>query len=83
MCHAYQNLIYCLWIFLLFAFFQNYLFQKFLSGTLSECLTVWILIRPDRMSGLICAKTVCKDYQQMTKVAAGRQRVINGKITVT
>ena len=28
-------------------FFQNQLFQKFLSGVQSECQTVWTQIRPD------------------------------------
>ena len=56
--------------------FQNELFQKILSETLSECQTVWIQIRPDRMSGLVLVQTVCQNYQQTTKFAAGRQRVI-------
>ena len=43
-------------------FFQNYFFQKILSGTLSECQTVWI-------------QTVCKGYQQTTKVASCKERV--------
>ena len=34
-------------------FFQNELFGKILSGILSECQTVWTLIRPDDSSGLI------------------------------
>ena len=47
-------------------FFQNKLFQKIISGTLSECQTFWIQIRPDVI------QTVCKDQQQKTKFAAGR-----------
>ena len=31
----------------LLTFFQNLLFQKILSGILSECQTVWIQIRTD------------------------------------
>ena len=42
-------------------FFQNQRFRKILSGIPSECQTVWIQIRPDKM-------TVCKCYQQTTLV---------------
>ena len=41
----------------------------------SGCQTVWIQIRPDIMSGLIWVQTVCKCYQQMTKVTVSGQRV--------
>ena len=59
--------------FLQFAdFFQNQLFQKFLSVILSECRTVWIQIRPDILSGLIWIQTVCKGYQQTTLVDRDR-----------
>ena len=47
-------------------YFQNQLFRKFLSGIPSECQMVWILIRPDVLSGLIWVKTICKDHQQTT-----------------
>ena len=43
--------------------FQNYLL-KMLSGTLSECQTVWIQIRTDLLSVLIWVQTVCKGYRQ-------------------
>ena len=33
--------------------FQNYFFQKILSGTLSKSQTVWIQIKPDKMSSKI------------------------------
>ena len=62
-------------------FFQNQLFQKILSeipillGIPSENLTVWIQIRPNILSGLIWVQTVCKDLQQMKKVAASKGRV--------
>ena len=49
-------------------FFQNQLFGKIISGISSECQTVWILIRPDILSGLILVQTVCKGYQQTTLV---------------
>ena len=52
----------------LLIFFQNYFFQKILSGISSECQTVWIQIRPDSLSGLIWVQTVCKGYQQTTLV---------------
>ena len=39
------------------------------------CQTVWIKIRPDILSCLIWVLTVCKSYQQMTKVIASWQRV--------
>ena len=39
------------------------------SGMPLECQTVWIRIMPDFMSGLIWPdQTVCKCYQQATKV---------------
>ena len=41
-------------------FFQNYIFRKISSGTLSECQIVWILIRTDILSVLIWVQTVCK-----------------------
>ena len=41
-------------------------FQKIISGILSECQTVWIQIRHDILSGLIWVQSVCKDYQQTT-----------------
>ena len=56
-------------------FFQNYLFQKILSGTLSECQTVWIQVRTDILSVLIWVQTVCKGYQQTTKFTASKERV--------
>ena len=47
-------------------FFQDKLFGKNLSGMPSECQTVWILVRPDILSGLIWVQTVCISYQQTT-----------------
>ena len=41
-------------------FFQNQLFRKIISGIPSECKTVWIQIRSDKMSGLIWFQTVSK-----------------------
>ena len=51
----------------LLTFFQNQIFQNILSGTLSECQTVWIQIRTNIMLVLIWVQTVCKGYQQTTK----------------
>ena len=71
MFHMYAAKLFACWVifqaFLSSAdFFQNQLFQKILSGIPSECQMVWILIRPDVLSGLIWVKTVCKDHQQTT-----------------
>ena len=59
----------------LLTFFKINFFQKFLSGTLSECETLLIQIRTDYLSVLIWFQTVYKGYQQMIKVAAGKERV--------
>ena len=55
--------------------FSKYFFQKHLSGTLSECQTVCIQIRTHVLLVLIWEQTVCKGYQQTTKVAANKKRV--------
>ena len=52
-----------------------FFFQNNLSGMPSGCQTVWIQIRPDFLSGLIWVQTVCKNYQQTTKVATSGKRV--------
>ena len=63
-------------IFLLSAdFYSKSTFSKNLLGKRSEYQTVWILIRPDILSGLIWVQTVCKGYQQMKKVATSKERV--------
>ena len=49
-------------------FFQNELFERILSEIPSECQTVWTLIRPDDLSGLIWVLTVYQGYQQTTLV---------------
>ena len=45
--------------------YQNQPFRKknSISGTLSECQTVWNQIRTDVLSVLIWIQTVCKGYQ--------------------
>ena len=47
-----------------FKFVLNSAFQYNLSGTLSECQTVWIQIRTDVLSVLIWVQTVYHGYQQ-------------------
>ena len=59
-------------------FFQNELYQKIISRTLSECQMVWIQTRTDFLSVLIWVQTVCKGYQQTTIVASSKERVIEG-----
>ena len=39
-------------------FFKINFFEKNISGMPTECQTVWILIRPDILSGLICVQSV-------------------------
>ena len=58
-------------------FFQNKLFQNFLTGTPSdsECQTAWIQIRNDRTSVLIWVQTVFKGYHQGIKIATRNERV--------
>ena len=56
-------------------FFSKLAFSKILSGALTEYQTLLTLIRTDTMSVLIQVKTVCKCYQQMTKVAASKKMV--------
>ena len=51
-------------------FFQNKLFLKKNSGTLSECQTTWIQIKTDLFSALIWVQTVCRGYKQTTKVTS-------------
>ena len=40
-----------------------------LSGIPSECQTIWIQIRPNKILGLIWAQSVCKGYHQQTPLA--------------
>ena len=47
-------------------FFQNKLFRIRILRVPSEWQTVWIQMRPDILSGLICVQIVCKGYEQMT-----------------
>ena len=67
--------LFCFCIYFYFIIFLINFFKKNLSGMPSECQTVWIQIRPDVLSGLIWVQTVCKGYQQTTKVATSGERV--------
>ena len=47
---------------LIFIKFKINVLAEIISGTPSECHTVWIQIRPDSLSGLIWVQTVCKRF---------------------
>ena len=56
-----------------FSFKMNFfkkIFQEY-----HQCQTIWIQIRPDVLSGLIRVQTVCKGYQQTTKVPTSWEKV--------
>ena len=55
----------------LLTFFQINFFKKIFQ----EHYQNWVQIRTDIMSVLIWVQTVCKGYQQTTKVATNRKRV--------
>ena len=69
-----QRRVFACWV-ILHAFFSSadisykQLFEKNISGLPSECRIFWIQIKPDVLSGLIWAQTVCKCKQQTTNVA--------------
>ena len=65
----------CFFVICAFLFEINFLKKKNLSGIPSECQTVWIKIRSNVLSDLICVQTVCKGYQQTTKVATSEESV--------
>ena len=54
-------------------FFKINFFEKFFPE-LSECQTVWTQIMTDIMLVLIWVQTVCKNYQQTTKIATSKAR---------
>ena len=58
----------------LLTFFSKLSFSQILSGIISECLMVWIQIRIYILTVLIRVNTVCKEYQQTTRVAASKDR---------
>ena len=51
-------------------------FQKNLSGTLSECKTVWIQIRTDILSVLILVQTICKIISRSQKLPLARKELM-------
>ena len=55
-------------------FFKLTVSKKNLAGIPSECQTVWIVLSSNT-SGLIWVQTICKGYQQTTKVATSGERV--------
>ena len=60
----------------LLIFFSKFTFsKKKIPGALSECQTVWIQIRTNILSVLIWVQTVCKGYQQTTKLTASKEGV--------
>ena len=50
---------FCILFCRLLIFFKINFLEKILTGLPSECQTVWIQIRLDKMSGLIWVQTVC------------------------
>ena len=53
-------------------FFKLTFSKKNLAGIPSECQTVWIQISPNVLLGLIWVQTVCKGYEQTTKVTTSQ-----------
>ena len=58
----------------------NFYNKKNLSGTLPGFQTVWINSTTDVLSVLIWAQTVCKFYQQKTKVASRKEFYFQGGV---
>ena len=74
----FQNSLHAVWFCMPFCcliFFSKLTFWKILSVIPLECQTVWSQIRPHISSGLTWVQTVCKGYQQTTKVAASKERI--------
>ena len=55
-------------------FSKSSFWKNSFKNTIRVCQTVWIQIRPNILSGLICVQTVCKSYQQTT---LGDKELIN------
>ena len=55
-------------------------FFFFFSRIPSECQTIWIQIKPSIFFCLIWVQTVCKGYQQTTKVATKRGKSQNKEV---
>ena len=78
-----MSFVVCEFVLINFFFFFFFFSKKSFRITLLECQTVWIQIRPDKRSGLIWTQTVCKGYQQTTKVATSGERVSGLFLKVT
>ena len=77
-CRLTLTLILCMLGNFAYFFVICYFFSKnILSGEKSECQTVWIQIRPDILSDLICVQNICKYKQQTTKVVKFKQDMIS------
>ena len=50
----------------LLIFFKIIFFENFFQELPPECQTVWILIRPNKLLGIIWVQTVCKSYHRTT-----------------
>ena len=59
-----------------YPFFLKKIFQEYY-----QCQMVWIQIRTN-MSVLICVQTVCKSYEQMTKVTTSKERLKYWKFNI-
>ena len=70
LCIFYDFLVFC-WL------FAKLTFSKKSSWTLSECQTVC-----GKLSVLICAQSICKGYQQNTKVVASLERICSWKFLI-
>ena len=53
------------------------MFQKIIPGTLSECKTVWIKIRPDMLMGLGLGPNCLQRFSAMKKFTSRRQEKHN------
>ena len=68
----------CFCCHLLLTFFSKLTFsKKNLSGTLSECQTVWIQINNNIWLVLVWVRIICTGYQLMIKVATSKERFNN------
>ena len=59
----------------LLTFFKINFFKKFFLEHYQIVKQFWIQIRTDILSVLIWVQAVCKDYQQITSIAASKERV--------
>ena len=55
-------------------------FSTIICRNIIRVSTDWIQIRPDTLSSLILVETVCKVYQQMSKVVTSRHGITQGPV---